>query len=115
MFSSPSTTELDVEYNQLVQSWKRFQDLLPPPDQVDFCPHPQDARDVVALVRAVQTYWRRGVRPSAFARAMTLCDRFLATMDSHRVLLMILPDHECYSSLFYAVLQSLIKVRPSCH
>ena len=42
---------------------------------------------------------------------MTLGDRLLATMDSHPVVLLALSEHESYGSLFYAVLQSLIKVR----
>lgn len=43
---------------------------------------------------------------------MELCDRFLATMDSHSVLLMTLSE-PCYVSLFYGTLQSLFKVGQS--
>lgn len=66
----------------------------------------------MALVRSVQSLWRSAACPDLFARAMTLGDRLLATMDSHPVLLLALSEHESYGSLFYAVLQSLIKV---CH
>jgi hypothetical protein len=42
---------------------------------------------------------------------MTLCDTFVATLDSHTLPLTTLPSHQFYSSLLYAALQSIIKVR----
>ena len=115
MINSPSTAELDVEYNELTQSWKRFHDhLLPSPDlQVNNSNTlPPDARHVVLLLRKVQAGWISSARQRTFARSMELCDRFLATMDSHSVLLMTLSE-PCYASLFYGTLQSLFKVGQS--
>ena len=115
MINSPSTAELDVEYNELTQSWKRFQDhLLPSPDPQANNSHslPPDARHVVLLLRKVQAGWISSARQRTFARSMELCDRFLATMDSHSVLLMTLSE-PCYASLFYGTLQSLFKVGQS--
>lgn len=99
----------------MAQSWKRFHDHLPPPDQVDFLPHPQTASDLIALVRSLQTNWERDARQHIFTRATMLCDRFLATMDSHSVLLSTLSEHEYYASLFYGALQSLLKASANYH
>lgn len=107
---SPATADLDVEYNELILSWKAFQDNLAPHDQPDFFPHPQNIRDVIARVRSIQSTWIASPQKHFFSTAMKLCDRFLATMDSHSALLAILPDYECYASLFYGVLQSAFKV-----
>ncbi|OJJ31116.1 hypothetical protein ASPWEDRAFT_119323 [Aspergillus wentii DTO 134E9] len=107
--SDSVTQELDIEYNELAQTWEIFQDSLPAEDQVDFQERPQDARDVLSLVRNVQTVWMSTPRQRVFSLSMTLCDRFLSTFDSHSILLMTLPECELYISLFYGSLQSLIK------
>lgn len=105
----PGIGTLDVEYNELTQSWKRFQENLPPEDQVTFQERPQTAQDVLAVVRSVQTSWLSHPRQQVFSRSMTLCDTFIDTLDPHAVLLTILPKNESYRSLFYGVLQSVIK------
>lgn len=108
--NSPATAELDIEYNELTQSWKTFQDHLLPQDQTDFFPLPQNPHHVIARVRNIQSRWITSPQKYVFGRAMKLCDRFLATMDSHSALLSTLPEYECYASLFYGVLQSVFKV-----
>ncbi|KKK14058.1 hypothetical protein P175DRAFT_0559316 [Aspergillus ochraceoroseus IBT 24754] len=100
---------LDVEYNELAQSWKRFQELLAPTDRVCFEERPQTAPDVQAVVRGVQALWGSSPQQRAFRRSMALCDTFAATLDSHTVTLTTLPNHQFYSALFYGVLQSMLK------
>ena len=99
-----------MEYNELAQSWKRFQENLPLADHVEFQERPQTSHDVQAVVRNVQTRWLSHPRQQVFSRSMTLCDTFVETIDPHAVLLMTLPKNESYRSLFYGVLQSIIKV-----
>lgn len=42
---------------------------------------------------------------------MTLCDRFLPTVETHAALLAVLPDPEVhYAPLFYGALQTVLKV-----
>ncbi|KAE8157974.1 hypothetical protein BDV40DRAFT_276869 [Aspergillus tamarii] len=105
----PVIGTLDVEYNELAQSWKRFQENLPFADHVEFQERPQTSEDVRAVVRDVQTRWLSHPRQQVFSRSMTLCDTFMETIDPHAVLLMTLPKNESYRSLFYGVLQSIIK------
>ncbi|KAF7586876.1 hypothetical protein BBP40_008205 [Aspergillus hancockii] len=107
--SDPAIGTLDVEHNELAQSWKRFQENLPLEDQVTFQERPQTSQDVLAVVRSVQTVWMSHPRKQLFSRSMTLCDTFLSTIDSHAVLWMFISRSESYRSLFYGVLQSIIK------
>ncbi|KAF9886700.1 hypothetical protein FE257_011214 [Aspergillus nanangensis] len=103
------TTILDVEYNELAQSWKRFQDNIAPNDKVDFQLRPQNAQDVLAVVRDIQSGWMSNPRQRLFNRCMTLCEDFVSSVDPHSVLLAALPNSEFNQSLFYGVLQSIIK------
>ncbi|KAE8353677.1 hypothetical protein BDV28DRAFT_132676 [Aspergillus coremiiformis] len=107
--SQPVIGTLDVEYNELAQSWKRFNENLPLEDQVKFQERPQTLQDVLAVVRIVQTLWLSHPRQQVFSRSMTLCDTFIDTINPHAVLLMTLPKSESYRSLFYGVLQSVIR------
>ncbi|THC92852.1 hypothetical protein EYZ11_007665 [Aspergillus tanneri] len=101
---------LDVEYNELAQSWKRFQDSLPSEDHVEFQERAQIAEDVFRVVQNVQTVWMSSSKQRLFMRSMALCDKFLSTLDPHSMLLVALPKNEFYVSLFYGVLQSILKV-----
>ncbi|KAE8374566.1 hypothetical protein BDV26DRAFT_36633 [Aspergillus bertholletiae] len=105
----PVIGTLDVEYNELAQSWRRFQENLPLADHVEFQERPQTSQDVRVVVRNVQTLWLSHPRQQVFSRSMTLCDTFVETIDSHAALLMTLPKSDSYRSLFYGVLQSIIK------
>ncbi|KAL5365190.1 hypothetical protein BJX96DRAFT_158715 [Aspergillus floccosus] len=106
---NPAIATLDVEYNELVQSWKEFQDHLAPTDRLDFHDRLQTADEVLALVRGIQALWMSNPRQRLFTRSMTLCDQFLSTLDPHAILLRTLPNDEANRSLFYAVLQSILK------
>lgn len=106
----PAIAILDVEYNELLQSWKEFKDHLAPADRLDLHDSPQTEDDVVAVVRGIQALWMSSPRQRLFTRSMTLCDQFLSTLDPHAILLQALPNDEANRSLFYAVLQSILKV-----
>lgn len=113
MSSDPVIAKLDGEYNELAQTWKKFQQDLPLQDRVEFEERSQNAGDVVALVRGVQTGWMTGCqRQPVFDCCVTLGDQLISTVDSHAVLLAALSESEIYISLVYGVLQSLIKVNP---
>ncbi|EAU34847.1 predicted protein [Aspergillus terreus NIH2624] len=105
----PAIAILDVEYNELLQSWKEFKDHLAPADRLDLHDSPQTEDDVVAVVRGIQALWMSSPRQRLFTRSMTLCDQFLSTLDPHAILLQALPNYEANRSLFYAVLQSILK------
>ncbi|KAE8144718.1 hypothetical protein BDV25DRAFT_87395 [Aspergillus avenaceus] len=105
----PALGVLDVEYNELAQSWKRFQVDLPVEDQVTFHERSQSSEDVVAVVRNVQALWISSSRQQLYSRSMTLCDTFISTLAAHTKLFTVLPRNEAYRSLFYGVLQSIIK------
>ncbi|KAL4889368.1 hypothetical protein BDV59DRAFT_195777 [Aspergillus ambiguus] len=106
---NPAIGILDVEYNELTQSWKDFQEKLALPDQLDFVPRLQDADHLLSTVRSIQSLWISNPRQHIFSRSMTLCNQFVATVDFHHRLLVALPNHDVYRSLFYAVLQSILK------
>ncbi|KAL4913274.1 hypothetical protein BDW62DRAFT_192921 [Aspergillus aurantiobrunneus] len=105
----PVIATLDIEYNELAKSWKRLQELLPLPDQVLFEERPQTSQDVLVLVHEIQALWASGPQKQLFSCSMTLCDAFSATLDAHTTLLVILPNHQFYSSLLHGTLQSIIK------
>ncbi|KAL3490528.1 hypothetical protein BJX62DRAFT_137745 [Aspergillus germanicus] len=110
---NPVIATLDIEYNELARAWKRLQELLPLPDQVSFYERPQTSQDVHRLVRDIQSRWASQPQRRLIKQSMTLCDTFLATLDSHTLPLTTLPSHQFYSSLLYAALQSIIKAAAS--
>lgn len=72
---------------------------------------PQAAADVHTLMQNLQSYWMARPRQRPFRRVIALCDKFLPTVDTHTVVLSVLPDGaRYYTPLLYAVLQSVIKV-----
>lgn len=103
--------KLDVECNELAQTWKTFQENLPEQDQVGFDERLQEFHDVSAMVGNVRTVWMSNPRRRVFSRSMALCDQFISTVHLHLVLFSGLPRNEAYLTLFYGVLQSVIKVR----
>ncbi|KAH2881421.1 hypothetical protein KXV31_000370 [Aspergillus fumigatus] len=107
--SDPVIAKLDVECNELAQTWKKFQDHLPQQDQVGFDERLQEFRDVSALIGNVQNVWMSNPRQHVFSRSMALCDQFTSSVHLHLVLLSALPRNEAYIALFHGVLQSVIK------
>ncbi|KAJ5569813.1 uncharacterized protein N7459_009243 [Penicillium hispanicum] len=108
--SNPMIADLDVERNELAQTWKSFIRHLPPDDRVECEERPPTARDVQALVRNLQTFWMSRPRQRVFGPSITLSDRFLPAVETHAALLAVLHDPDLsYASLFYGVLQSVIK------
>ncbi|RHZ48498.1 uncharacterized protein CDV56_102008 [Aspergillus thermomutatus] len=107
--SNPVVAKLDVECNELAQTWKKFQENLPEQDQVGFDERLQEFHDVSAMIGNVQTVWMSNPRRRVFSRSMALCDQFIASVHLHLVLLPALPRNEAYLALFHGVLQSIIK------
>ncbi|KAJ5176173.1 uncharacterized protein N7482_002050 [Penicillium canariense] len=108
--SNPILANLDVEHNELAQTWKTFVRHIPLEDRVEWGPQPPSAGDVVALVRSMQSLWKSPPRQRVFGPAITLCDRFLPTVETHALLLPVLPDADLFHApLFYGVLQTVIK------
>jgi hypothetical protein len=103
----PVIATLDIEYNELTRAWKRFQELLPPSDQVNFKERPQTAQDVRDLVQSIRASPSYNLEQDVFSRSMALCDVFLATLDSHTKPLL---TFQAISStlLFLTVLCSLL-------
>jgi hypothetical protein len=107
----PVIAKLDVECNELAQTWKKFQEHLPQQDQVGFDERLQEFRDVSAMIGNLQNVWMSTPRQRVFDRSMALCDQFISSVHLHLVLLSALPRNEAYITLFHGVLQSVIKVR----
>ncbi|GAQ06755.1 hypothetical protein ALT_4076 [Aspergillus lentulus] len=105
----PVIAKLDVECNELAQTWKKFQEHLPQQDQVGFDERLQEFRDVSAMIGNVQNVWMSTPRQRVFNRSMALCDQFISSVHLHLVLLSALPRNEAYIALFHGVLQSVIK------
>jgi hypothetical protein len=107
--TNPVIATLDIEYNELVQSWKRFQDNLLPNDRVLFHERLQGPDDVLDVVASIEPVW---TSTSGQRMLRECCDEFRSTLGSHGRLLAVLPRNELYCSIFYGVLQSLLKVSP---
>jgi hypothetical protein len=107
----PVIAKLDVECNELAQTWKKFQEHLPQQDQVGFDERLQEFRDVSAMIGNLQNVWMSTPRQRVFDRSMALCDQFISSVHLHLALLSALPRNEAYIALFHGVLQSVIKVR----
>ncbi|OOQ82356.1 phytanoyl-CoA dioxygenase family protein [Penicillium brasilianum] len=108
--SNPVIADLDVEHNELAQTWKTFVRYLPPSTRVERGDRPPSVSDVVALVRNTQSLWRSQPRHRVFDQVVALCDRFVPTLETHATLLAVLPDANLFHApLFYSVLQTLIK------
>ncbi|KAJ5112364.1 hypothetical protein N7532_000409 [Penicillium argentinense] len=108
--TNPVIANLDVEHNELAQTWKTFNRHLPPEDLVGWEERPQTADDVRALVRKIELFWTSRPRQRIYSQARALCDKFLPTIETHASLLALLPDAESYHGpTFYGVLQSVLK------
>jgi hypothetical protein len=102
---------LDIEYNELLRAWKRFQDYIPAGDRVNFQHRLQQADDVLIVIHYAQEIWRNA-RPASIIRTLLpLSERFSATIESHSIVLCPLSDYRLYCSVLYGVIQSIIKVR----
>lgn len=112
LFSDPIIAKLDVEYNELLPTWRKFQEYLSPEDRIDFQERPQTVEDVLRVVCDAADHWTSSERRHAFWCSTAIFSRVAASMESHSIILSVLPDKEVYSSLLYAVLLSVIKVRP---
>lgn len=107
----PIIADLDVEHNELAQTWKTFIRHLPPDDRVDWEHRPQTRDDVNALIKSLQSFWMTRPRQRVYSQVKVLCDQFLPTVDRHATLLARLPDSHLYHTpTFYGALQSVLKV-----
>lgn len=110
-YRHPVIADLDVEHNELAQTWKTFVRHLPPSSRVERGDQPPSVDDVVGLIRNTQSFWRSQPRRRAFGEASALCDKFVPTLNTHATLLAVLPDADLFHApLFYCVLQTMIKV-----
>lgn len=108
---NPVIADLEIERNELAQTWKTFTRRLSPEDRLEG-EEESTAHNVTALVHSLQSFWMSRPRQRVFSDAMTLCDRFLPTVDTHARLLAVLPNSDRYHApLFFGVLQSVLKVR----
>ncbi|RAL11706.1 uncharacterized protein BO97DRAFT_93511 [Aspergillus homomorphus CBS 101889] len=108
--TNPVIAILDVEYNELVLSWKRLQETLAPPDLVHFQERAQGPEDVLSLVSSIEPVWTSSSRQRV---VRDHCTELRSTLHTHSVLLSALPKNEAYLSLFYSVLQSTLKASAS--
>jgi hypothetical protein len=110
-YRHPVIADLDVEHNELAQTWKTFVRHLPPSSRVERGDRPPSVDDVVALIRNTQSFWRSQPRHRVFGEASALCDKFVPTLNTHATLLAVLPDADLFHApLFYSVLETVIKV-----
>lgn len=108
---NPTIADLDVEHNELAQTWKSFIRHLSPDNRVDWDHRPQTVDDVNALVRSLQSFWKARPRQRVYSQARVLSDQFLPTLNTHATLLARLPDANLhYAPNFYGALQSVLKV-----
>ncbi|OJK03639.1 hypothetical protein ASPACDRAFT_22873 [Aspergillus aculeatus ATCC 16872] len=104
--TNPVIAILDIEYNELVLSWKKFQETLAPSDLVQFQERAQGPEDVLSLVSSIEPVWTSSSRQRV---VRDQCTELRSTLHAHSILLSALPKNEAYLSLFYSVLQSTLK------
>ncbi|PYH47629.1 uncharacterized protein BP01DRAFT_220466 [Aspergillus saccharolyticus JOP 1030-1] len=104
--TNPVIAILDIEYNELVLSWKKLQETLAPPDLVHFPERAQGPDDVLSLLSSIEPVWTSSPRQRV---ARDHCIELRSTLHAHHILLSALPKSEAYLSLFYSVLESTLK------
>ncbi|PYI13400.1 phytanoyl-CoA dioxygenase family protein [Aspergillus violaceofuscus CBS 115571] len=104
--TNPVIAILDIEYNELVLSWKKLQETLTPSDLVQFQERAQGPEDVLSLVSSIEPVWTSSARQRV---VRDHCTELRSTLHAHSILLSALPKNEAYMSLFYSVLQSTLK------
>ncbi|PYH77932.1 phytanoyl-CoA dioxygenase family protein [Aspergillus uvarum CBS 121591] len=104
--TNPVIAILDIEYNELVLSWKKLQETLTPSDLVQFQERAQGQEDVLSLVSSIEPVWTSSSRQRV---VRDHCTELRSTLHAHSILLSALPKNEAYLSLFYSVLQSTLK------
>ena len=100
---------LDIEYDELAQAWKLFQDSLHPSARMT-SQEPRTADDVIRVVRAAEREWSLSKHKAQWEPSRLLLNRFCATLPSHSAILRAFSYGDEYVNLFYDVLQSVIKV-----
>ncbi|KAF7717329.1 Uncharacterized protein PECH_002023 [Penicillium ucsense] len=108
--ANPIIADLDVEHNELAQTWKTFNRFLPPSSRVQRGDQAPDIDDLIVLIREVQTTWKSHPRKRVFDRPLALCDQLVPTLSIHDTLMTVLPDNRLFHTpLLYSVLQTVIK------
>lgn len=100
--------KLDNEHNQLLISWRRFQENLPLDARLRFQQRPQTLQDVLDVVESAELEWSKK-RQGFWEKTKRSFHRFCKTLDAHSTMLEVLPTQSHYVSLFYGSLQSVIK------
>ncbi|EPS28774.1 hypothetical protein PDE_03720 [Penicillium oxalicum 114-2] len=107
---NPVIADLDVEHNELAQTWKAFNRFLPPTSRVQRGDRPPAVDDVVTLIRETQAEWQSHPRRRVFDRPLALSDQLVPTLSIHATLMTVLPDNDLFHApLLYSVLQTVIK------
>jgi hypothetical protein len=104
---------LDIEYDELAQAWKLFQESLPPSERIT-CKQPRTADDVIRVVLAAEREWASSKHKARWEPSRLLLNRFCATLPSHSAILSAFGYGDEYVNLFYDVLKSIIKVGTWC-
>jgi hypothetical protein len=99
-----------MEGNELSRTWARFHDILPVDDRAKFAQRPVQLDDVFKLVQETDKEWQTRKDAGKFGKVKVTFRKICKNLDVHSEMLTVLPSSSQYVSIFYGVLQTLIKV-----
>ncbi|TID05182.1 hypothetical protein CH35J_001997 [Colletotrichum higginsianum] len=103
------TAALDVETAALREKWMLFRESCPDAEQLDLTTSQPTVKSVKETVQAVQTAWESSQRQHGrFNKAKKFFHRFCGTLNSHKMMMAVLPSGNEYISIFTGVLNVII-------
>ncbi|WQF78715.1 hypothetical protein CDEST_03729 [Colletotrichum destructivum] len=103
------TAALDVETGALREKWLLFRESCPNAEQLDLTTSQPTVKSVKETVQAVQTAWESSQRQHGrFSKAKKFFHRFCGTLNSHKMMMAVLPSGNEYISIFTGVLNVII-------
>ncbi|KZL69634.1 phytanoyl- dioxygenase family protein [Colletotrichum incanum] len=102
------TTILDVETSALCKRWVGFRESCPGADRLDLSTSQPTMKGVVDTVQAVQKTWESQRQNGRLNKAKKFFHKFCGTLNSHKMMMTVLPSGNEYISIFTGALNVVI-------
>nr|XP_036574813.1 phytanoyl- dioxygenase family protein [Colletotrichum truncatum]KAF6781287.1 phytanoyl- dioxygenase family protein [Colletotrichum truncatum] len=106
---NPITKVLAVETAELRNKWKAFVESSPAADRLNLQTSEPTMDGVIDTVQQIQKSWEAKRGNGRLAKAKRFFHKFCSTLDSHKLLIQILPSGNEYVSIFTGTLNVVIQ------
>ncbi|OLN96119.1 hypothetical protein CCHL11_03238 [Colletotrichum chlorophyti] len=107
--SNPITKVLAVETTRLREKWLAFRDSCPAADRLDLQASEPTMAGVIDTVQGIQNAWDAKRQNGRLSKAKRLFHKFCGTLNSHKLMIQMLPSANEYVSIFTGTLNVIIQ------